>query len=387
MSLRNLDLHANDIGMIEAQFDRKEHLRGITLFRTDFAALQHSHLMRRDWRSIRNMHRSKLRSGLFLVALATLANPAIAETRKVAVLLFDGVEIIDYTGPYEILGGAGYEVFTVAAKQRPIETYLGMKTVPTYTFDNAPQADIVVVPGGDVSGARTDIATLQWLKKQTLHAQHTMSVCNGAFILANAGLLDGLTATTTYGLIPQLRSQFPKVKVVSDQRFVDNGKIITTAGLSAGIDGALHLVEVMDGEAAAELNALGIEYDWHSRGGVVRGLLADKFVPKVDLSALGAASLQSTRGDREHWEVRTLVETSKPPAEVLAFAKKAYANAYKLLTKKHDALRIAPTGNPMSEKWQFTDDEGRTWVGTLSLILKPSQPQSMSLDYAIYRIA
>ncbi len=86
-----------------------------------------------------------------------------------------------------------------------------------------------------------------------------MSVCNGALILAETGLLDGLTATTYHNAIPELEKAFPKTKVVSDQRFVDNGKFITTAGLSSGIDGALHIVEKLKGKSKAQTAALNMD--------------------------------------------------------------------------------------------------------------------------------
>ena len=125
-----------------------------------------------------------------------------------------------------------------------------------------------------------------------------MSVCNGAFILASAGLLDGLSATTTNGNIPRLRTQFPKINVVEDRRYVDNGKIITAAGLSAGIDGALHVVELLMGKGAAEQTALVEEYDWHGNSRFVRASLADHVLPNLYLSRTMATGTSSARKDR-----------------------------------------------------------------------------------------
>src|SRR5262249_42863864 len=135
----------------------------------------------------------------------------------------------------------------------------------------------------------------------TARAEYTMSVCNGAFLLANAGLLDGLTATTTSGRIDQLRAQYPKVKVVDDRRFVDNGKIITTAGLSSGIDGALHVIERVEGEGEAQQAALADEYDWRPKSGFVRAALADRNIPEVNLDGLGKWKTERTEGDTGRW--------------------------------------------------------------------------------------
>src|SRR5262249_44237656 len=149
---------------------------------------------------------------------------------------------IDLTGPYEMFGAAGCDVYTVAATKDPVTSAMGLQIVPKYTFADLPAPDVLVVPGGGVAAAAKNEATLGFVRKLSGSAPHTMSVCNGAFILASAGVLDGLSATTTNGNIARLASQYPKIHVVRDQRYVDNGRIVTTAGLSAGIDGALHVI-------------------------------------------------------------------------------------------------------------------------------------------------
>src|SRR5437764_7530566 len=108
-----------------------------------------------------------------------------------------------------------------------------------------------------------------------------MSVCTGAFILAKAGLLDGLSATTVRGGLDRLAEAGKSITVVHDKRYVDNGKIITTAGLSSGIDGALYLVSKIDGLGAAQQIALGIEYDWDPQGKFARAALADRYLPNL----------------------------------------------------------------------------------------------------------
>ena len=182
--------------------------------------------------------------------------------RKVAILVFNSVEIIDFTGPYEMFGAAGFEVYTVAATKEAVTSSMGLTVVPKYTFTDAPQPDVLVIPGGGVGEASADAPTLRYIKEATAHTQNTMSVCNGAFILASTGMLDGLKATTTRGNLPRLTSQFPSVKVIGDQRYTDNGKIITTGGLSAGIDGALHVIEKLLGAVAAREVAVVEEYNW-----------------------------------------------------------------------------------------------------------------------------
>lgn len=186
----------------------------------------------------------------------------VSAPKKVAVLIFDGVQIIDHTGPYEMFGAAGCEVFTVAATKEPIRTAMGMIEVPKYSFADAPKADVLVIPGGDVNRAEADKGTLAFIRESNAGNEATLSVCNGAFILANTGLLDGLTVTTTRGNIPRLAKRYPKLKVVGERRFVDNGHIVTAAGLSAGIDGALHVIEKLMGADVAKQVAFAEEYAW-----------------------------------------------------------------------------------------------------------------------------
>ena len=200
--------------------------------------------------------------------------------KRVAILVFDGVEIIDFTGPYEMFGAAGFEVFTVAGTKEAVTSSMGLTVVPKYTFTDAPQADVLVIPGGGVGEASADAPTLRYIKEATAHTQNTMSVCNGAFILASTGMLDGLKATTTRGNLPRLTSQFPSVKVVGNQRYTDNGKIITTGGLSAGIDGALHVIEKLLGAEAAREVAVVEEYNWQPGTKLPAPMSAHKTLPR-----------------------------------------------------------------------------------------------------------
>src|SRR5262245_20511933 len=134
--------------------------------------------------------------------------------KRVAILVFNSCEILDFTGPYEMFGAAGCNVYTVAATKDPVTTAMGLTVVPRYTFADAPAPDVLVIPGGGVNQASADSATLAYIKQVAATDQQTMSVCNGAFILANTGLLDGLKATTTYHNIPRLRAAHPKIDVV-----------------------------------------------------------------------------------------------------------------------------------------------------------------------------
>lgn len=132
---------------------------------------------------------------------------------------------------------------------------------PNYDFSDAPEADVLVVPGGGIKEAWKNPKLLDWIRERSTKVKVVMSVCSGAFILGKAGLLDGIPATTTASLRPQLAQMFPTTKV-SEKRFVDAGRVVTTAGLSAGIDGTLYLIERELGKKQAEAVATYMEYDW-----------------------------------------------------------------------------------------------------------------------------
>jgi putative intracellular protease/amidase len=291
------------------------------------------------------------------------AKPVADTRRKVAILLFNGVEVIDSMGPYELFGAANYNVYTVARTQEPVTSAMGQTMVPKYSFADAPRPDVLVVPGGGVRGAQNDPDLLKYVVDVTSTAQHTMSVCNGSFILASSGLLDGLTATSTYGNVMRLHQQFPKVNVVGDQRFVDNGKIITTAGLSAGMDGALHVIAKLDGEARARDVALGEEYHWDPTGGYVRPAMADRLIPNIDVEKEAGATTDwkvvSSTGDASHWDI--LVRgPSKQSAEQLL------GNFGRALEEQARWTTNAGSGSK-SRTWSFQDLEGKTWRGTLTV--------------------
>jgi putative intracellular protease/amidase len=243
--------------------------------------------------------------GMKLVDEAEVAASAARREvrKKVGILVFNGCEILDFTGPYEMFGAAGCDVFTVAATKDPVTTSMGLTVVPKHAFADAPQPDVLVIPGGGVQQASEDPATLEYIRSVTAKDQHTMSVCNGAFILANTGLLDGLSATTTNHYLDRLATEHPKIHVVRDRRYADNGKLATTAGLSAGMDGALHIIAKLFGTGCAQGVALREEYAWQPEGGFVRAALADREIPELSLEDTGEWQADRLEGDTRRWDV------------------------------------------------------------------------------------
>lgn len=191
------------------------------------------------------------------------------KTIKIAFYLHEGVEILDFAGPMEVFAIAGYEVFTVSKTKESILSQGILKILPDYSIEDAPQADILVFFGGNPSNAYKDKEVINWVRAQT-NVDFYFSVCSGAFVLAEAGILDGKSATTFHGRLDQLEKNYPKVNVKRNVRFVDNGSVITTAGVSAGIDGALHLVVRLQGLDKAKEVVFYMEYDkWKPGEGLI----------------------------------------------------------------------------------------------------------------------
>ena len=190
-------------------------------------------------------------------------------SKTIAFYLQDGVEVLDFAGPLEVFVYAGYQVFTVSARQEPIKSQGVLTVVPDYSIENAPEADILAFFGGNSGAASQNKKVIEWVTKQTGVDYH-FSVCTGAFVLAEAGILDGKIATTFHSALDNLQAKYPKIDVRKNVRFVDNGKVITTAGISAGIDGALHLVAKLQGLNAAKRTAYYMEYDnWNLGDGLI----------------------------------------------------------------------------------------------------------------------
>lgn len=186
--------------------------------------------------------------------------------RNVAIFIHEGVELLDFAGPAEVFAAAkqgnAFNVYTVASSETEITSQRFLKVRPQYTFENCPKPDIIVLPGGNTRIPLEDPKVMAWIKKIAPDTEVVMSVCTGAFLLNKAGLLEGKEATTHWASIDRLKSAAPKTKVYADRRVVDNGQIITCAGVSAGIDGALYLVERLHGKEVAEKTARYMEYRW-----------------------------------------------------------------------------------------------------------------------------
>src|SRR5262249_50413020 len=182
--------------------------------------------------------------------------------RTLAILVFDDVEVLDFCGPFEVFSVANrftdppaFHVFTVAEKPGPVLTRSGLNVNPHYRLADCLRPNLLLVPGGQ--GTRREMhnpVLTDWIKARSKKAELVLSVCTGALLLAKTGLLDGLEATTHHGAIDLLRETAPKTTVHADRRFVDNGRVVCSAGIAAGIDMSLHVIGGVRGGGGGRKN-------------------------------------------------------------------------------------------------------------------------------------
>ncbi|QDL53303.1 DJ-1/PfpI family protein [Rhodoferax aquaticus] len=194
---------------------------------------------------------------------------------QVGILVFDDVEVLDFAGPYEVFTTASrvhgrshataplFAVRTVARRREAVRARAGLVLLPDADFAQAPGFDLLIVPGGVVTAAMQCPATLAWLRAASAHARITASVCTGSFLLAASGVIVREQVTTHWEDIEDLRAQFPALDVVQGPRWVDLGRLLSSAGISAGMDMSLHLVARLGGEALAHRTAKQMDYAWN----------------------------------------------------------------------------------------------------------------------------
>lgn len=210
-----------------------------------------------------------------------LAPPQDGAPLRVAILLFDDVEVLDFAGPFEVFavartahGEPAFDVTTVALRPGPVVARHELSVLPGATPDTLGQVDILVVPGG--LGARRELdnpAMLDFIRGTSAAAGLTLSVCTGAMLLGAAGLLEGQWATTHWAAMEELRALESGAELQPEARVVDNGALVTAAGVSAGIDAALHVVGRLHGEGVARTAARYMQYDWPTTETAARTLV------------------------------------------------------------------------------------------------------------------
>jgi len=193
-------------------------------------------------------------------------------TRSVALLAFDDMEALDFAGPYEVLTtasrvakGRGMDTpfsVTSVASAAVIRARAGLAIVPDHHLRDVASADVVVVPGGVTSVVERDEEVTRWIARAAARAEVVASVCTGVFLLAAAGVVSDHHVTTHWEDVDELSARYPDLRVRRDVRWVDEGHLVTSAGISAGIDMSLHLVERLVSTELAAATANQMDYDW-----------------------------------------------------------------------------------------------------------------------------
>lgn len=196
--------------------------------------------------------------------------------KNLAILLFADVEVMDFAGPFEVFSVTDelndyelFNVFTVAKTIQPIRAKNGLKVLPDFELSNHPAPDFLIIPGG--SGTRRlidDKTVIEWIQHTASRCLRVLSVCSGALLLGKSGLLDNLKATTHHQIFAELKEHAPETEIIKNERFVDNGKVVTSAGIAAGIDMSLYVVEQSFGTLIALNTANYMEYHYVPKQGI-----------------------------------------------------------------------------------------------------------------------
>lgn len=196
-------------------------------------------------------------------------------TRQVAIYLYENAEVLDFCGPFEVFTTASrlhlrahpgdpvpFKVKLLAAETSPVEARGGFRVSPDDLFSNCQEIAVLLIPGGVVTRELENKELLSWIERISNSAEIIASVCTGSFILAEAGLLSGRRATTHWEDLDEFGQMFPDVQVVSEARWVEEGRLITSAGISAGIDMSLQIVSRLEGAELARATARQMDYRW-----------------------------------------------------------------------------------------------------------------------------
>ena len=189
---------------------------------------------------------------------------------NIGIYIYDQAEVLDFSGPFEVFSTASrvckndnpFDVFLISESGNAISARAGYRVMPNYGFNDHPMIDVLIVAGGVHSNEIGKSQVMEWIYQQSTNASITASVCTGAFLLAKAKVLKEHKVTTHWEDMANLRSEFPQLNVIENVRWVDEGNIITSGGISAGIDMSLHLVSRLHSNDLAEKTARQMDFSW-----------------------------------------------------------------------------------------------------------------------------
>lgn len=187
---------------------------------------------------------------------------------NIAIYIYDEAEVLDFSGPFEVFSVANrflekkHNLFFVSQKEKIIKARGGYKVISDYDFSNHPFIDVLIISGGVHTFELEKTEVIQWIKNQSKSVKLIASVCTGAFLLAKSEVITNEKVTTHWEDIEDLRNMFPSLEVIEDIRWVDEGTVVTSAGISAGIDMSLFLISKLYDENLAYKTAKQMQFDW-----------------------------------------------------------------------------------------------------------------------------
>ena len=285
------------------------------------------------------------------------------EKPNVAILVYDGVQVIDHAIPFEVFGQYSLNnVYTVAKDPGPLTTYMGMRILPNHTFADAPPPDVLVLPGGDARDARRDPEITEWVRRTVGSADHVLTICTGVFFLIGSDLLEEARVTTWYDRQDDLERAVPSAEVVGEEIVVDNGKLVSAAG--SGIEGALHVLAKLHGDAWAEIVRLNMEYEpMPHELHVPRVEHADLNIPDAIYATFPwrGAELRRYEGDRNTWTMAWRFDPEQAIDSLrVALATSLSESGWSLIDEETPASR-------QSSRWSFEGRDGENWQGEIVL--------------------
>nr|WP_315485488.1 DJ-1/PfpI family protein [uncultured Undibacterium sp.] len=194
---------------------------------------------------------------------------------KIGIYIYDDAEVLDFAGPYEVFSTATrisysdpkFQVFLIGETGQMVTARAGFRVHPDYGFHNCPNLDVLIVAGGVHDNEMMKASVIAWLAQQSSKAKLVASVCTGVFLLAQAGVVDGCEVTTHWQDVADLRTRFPKLTVVENRRWIDQGQVLTSGGISAGIDMSLHMLGRLSRLDVAKATAKQMEFSWTANQG------------------------------------------------------------------------------------------------------------------------
>lgn len=264
------------------------------------------------------------------------------EPPLIGILLFNGADVMDVTGPLSVFEHAGFRVATIGITSEAVRIGHTLQISPDFTIANVPDIDVLVLPGGGIAESNPGNHAIQELIEDVgKSADIIFSVCSGAFFLGEAGLLKGQEATTFASLIPDLAAHYPTAIVRNDVKYTDNGKIVTSSGLSSGIDAALHVVSKYMGMGRAQNIANHMEYEWSRASDYARTQLAENFIVGLQhIMLLFSNEFHFSQGNQDHWKYKFRIHDKAKPTLVMSLLDKEIKKLDHWKIKKSDTSQF-----------------------------------------------